>query len=59
MVILHPHRPEPVNRQVMQQTPLAMQEYPTDEPDLAPYKEMILRTNANMLFNSFQPKRRL
>ena len=27
MVILHPHRPEPVNRQVMQQTPLAMQEY--------------------------------
>ena len=59
VVILHPHRPEPVNRQVMQQTPLAMQEYLTDEPDLAPYKEMILRTNANMLFNSFQPKRRL
>jgi predicted TIM-barrel fold metal-dependent hydrolase/quinol monooxygenase YgiN len=27
LVILHPHRPEPVNRQVMQQTPLAMQEY--------------------------------
>ena len=27
MVILHPHRPEPVNRLVMQQTPLAMQEY--------------------------------
>ncbi len=27
MVILHPHRPEPVNRQVMRQTPLAMQEY--------------------------------
>ncbi len=27
IVILHPHRPEPVNRQVMQQTPLAMQEY--------------------------------
>ena len=26
-VILHPHRPEPINRQVMQQTPLAMQEY--------------------------------
>ena len=26
-VILHPHRPEPVNRLVMQQTPLAMQEY--------------------------------
>ena len=26
-VILHPHRPEPVNKQVMQQTPLAMQEY--------------------------------
>ena len=25
--LLHPHRPEPVNRQVMQQTPLAMQEY--------------------------------
>ena len=23
----HPHRPEPVNRQMMQQTPLAMQEY--------------------------------
>jgi predicted TIM-barrel fold metal-dependent hydrolase/quinol monooxygenase YgiN len=27
VVILHPHRPEPVNRHVMQQTPLAMQEY--------------------------------
>jgi len=27
VVILHPHRPEPVNRQVMLQTPLAMQEY--------------------------------
>ncbi len=27
VVILHPHRPEPVNRMVMQQTPLAMQEY--------------------------------
>lgn len=27
LVILHPHRPEPVNAQVMQQTPLAMQEY--------------------------------
>ena len=27
VVILHPHRPEPVNQQVMQQTPLAMQEY--------------------------------
>jgi len=27
VVILHPHRPEPVNRQVMQQTPLVMQEY--------------------------------
>ena len=27
VVILHPHRPEPVSRQVMQQTPLAMQEY--------------------------------
>ncbi|MBQ7143466.1 MAG: amidohydrolase family protein, partial [Bacteroidaceae bacterium] len=27
VVILHPHRPEPVNRQVMEQTPLAMQEY--------------------------------
>ena len=27
VVILHPHRPEPVNPQVMQQTPLAMQEY--------------------------------
>ena len=27
VVILHPHRPEPVNKQVMQQTPLAMQEY--------------------------------
>ena len=27
VVILHPHRPEPVNMQVMQQTPLAMQEY--------------------------------
>ena len=27
IVILHPHRPEPVNREVMAQTPLAMQEY--------------------------------
>jgi predicted TIM-barrel fold metal-dependent hydrolase/quinol monooxygenase YgiN len=27
VVILHPHRPEPINKQVMQQTPLAMQEY--------------------------------
>ena len=27
VVILHPHRPDPINRQVMQQTPLAMQEY--------------------------------
>lgn len=27
VIILHPHRPEPVNLQVMQQTPLAMQEY--------------------------------
>ena len=27
VVILHPHRPEPVNHEVMQQTPLAMQEY--------------------------------
>ena len=27
VVILHPHRPEPVKKQVMQQTPLAMQEY--------------------------------
>ena len=27
VIILHPHRPEPVNRQIMQQTPLAMQEY--------------------------------
>ena len=27
VVILHPHRPEPVNKQVMAQTPLAMQEY--------------------------------
>ena len=27
VIILHPHRPEPVNRLVMQQTPLAMQEY--------------------------------
>ncbi len=27
VVILHPHRPEPVNQQVMVQTPLAMQEY--------------------------------
>ena len=27
VVILHPHRPEPVNKQVIQQTPLAMQEY--------------------------------
>ena len=27
VVILHPHRPDLVNRQVMQQTPLAMQEY--------------------------------
>lgn len=27
VVILHPHKPEPTNRQVMTQTPLAMQEY--------------------------------
>ena len=27
VIILHPHRPEPVNRAVMAQTPLAMQEY--------------------------------
>lgn len=27
VVILHPHRPEPVNDAVMRQTPLAMQEY--------------------------------
>ncbi len=27
VVIIHPHRPEPVNRAVMRQTPLAMQEY--------------------------------
>ena len=27
VVILHQHRPDPVNKQVMQQTPLAMQEY--------------------------------
>lgn len=27
IVIIHPHRPNPVNKQVMQQTPLAMQEY--------------------------------
>ncbi len=27
VVILHPHRPEPMNREVMKQTPLAMQEY--------------------------------
>ena len=27
VVILHPHRPEPVSREVMRQTPLAMQEY--------------------------------
>ena len=27
VIILHPHRPDPVNHQVMQQTPLAMQEY--------------------------------
>jgi predicted TIM-barrel fold metal-dependent hydrolase len=27
VVILHPHRPEPTNHQVMVQTPLAMQEY--------------------------------
>ena len=27
VIILHPHRPEPVNKQVMKQTPLAMQEY--------------------------------
>ena len=27
VVILHPHRPKPVNREVMTQTPLAMQEY--------------------------------
>jgi predicted TIM-barrel fold metal-dependent hydrolase len=27
VIILHPHRPEPVNHQVMELTPLAMQEY--------------------------------
>lgn len=27
VIILHPHRPDPVNKQVMHQTPLAMQEY--------------------------------
>lgn len=27
VVILHPHKPSPVNAEVMQQTPLAMQEY--------------------------------
>ena len=27
VVILHPHRPEPVSKDVMRQTPLAMQEY--------------------------------
>ena len=27
VVILHPHRPAPVNKEVMNQTPLAMQEY--------------------------------
>ena len=27
VVILHPHRPEPVNREVTHQTPLAMQDY--------------------------------
>ena len=27
VIILHPHRPDPVNGQVMRQTPLAMQEY--------------------------------
>ena len=27
VVILHPHRPEPVSKEVMRQTPLAMQEY--------------------------------
>lgn len=27
IIVLHPHRPNPVNQQVMNQTPLAMQEY--------------------------------
>lgn len=27
IILLHPHRPNPVNQQVMNQTPLAMQEY--------------------------------
>ena len=27
VIILHPHRPDPVNTRVMEQTPLAMQEY--------------------------------
>ena len=27
VVILHPHRPEPISHEVMQQTPLALQEY--------------------------------
>ncbi len=83
VVILHPHRPEPVNKQVMQQTPLAMQEYLSEttravypyvapqvltqslarmkdylskEPDLAPFKEMIIYKNAKWLFGQTTEK---
>ena len=37
VIILHPHRPEPVNRQVMQQTPLAMQEYLSEIKVVVPH----------------------
>ena len=37
VVILHPHRPEPVNKQVMQQTPLAMQEYLSNIKVIVPH----------------------
>ena len=60
VVILHPHRPEPVNKEVMIQTPLAMQvltqslarmkDYLSKEPDLAPFQKMILSENARWLF---------
>ena len=48
VIILHPHRPEPVNRQVMQQTPLAMQEYLSETTRAV--SNMILQQNAKQLF---------
>lgn len=30
VVVIHPHKPDPMNAQVMEQTPLAMEEYPAE-----------------------------